>query len=114
MPHTRSDVRAHVGVELQILDAVGQVVVVPRAILELVRDQPLVGALGFGPPPSDCQRHRCLDVVPGIGVTARVPEDQPVGQLLRRDRVERRVELASVEHALDLGDAAHRASGFCA
>ena len=49
VPHAGGDVRAHVGVELGLLDrAVGQVVVPPAAVGTLDVDEPLVGALGLG------------------------------------------------------------------
>src|SRR5205814_8877991 len=47
VPDTGGRVGAHVGVELGVLDAAVDVVVVPGAVPELGRGQPFVGPLGL-------------------------------------------------------------------
>ncbi len=77
MPHAGGHVGAHVGVELVLLDGVGQVVLVPRAVGSLHAHQPLVGPLGRSALVTEIERHGGLDVVPRIGVAARKPRDHP-------------------------------------
>ena len=112
MPHTRGHVGAHVRVELVILDPVSEVVVVPRAVLELVGDQPVVGAFGLGTTSTDGERHRRFDVVPRVRVAAGMPEDEPGRELIRRDRVDRHHELIGAQDTFDFGDARHGVSGL--
>ena len=70
MPHARGDVRAHVGVELVVLDAVGQVVLMPRAVGPLTGDEPVERALRLVMASAERQRHGGLDVVPRVRVPA--------------------------------------------
>ncbi len=112
MPHARSDVRAHVRVELVILDAVGEVVVVPRPVLQLVSDQPLVRVLCLGAASANGERHRRFDVVPRVGVATRVPQDEPGRELIRRDGIDRRCELIGAQHSFDFRQADHGVSGL--
>ena len=80
VPHAGRDVGADVGVELEVLDSVGEVVVVPRAVLELDGEtsQSYARSASERRPPT-VERHRRLDVVPRIGVPAGIPEDRPLG-----------------------------------
>ncbi len=101
VPGSGRDVRAHVGVELGLLDAVLEVVLVPGAVGALTVDEPLVGPLGVPTTTTEVERHGCLDVVPRVGVTAGEPGDHAVGELHLGDRVHSRGDAGGVDHAVD-------------
>ena len=88
VPHAGGDVGAHVGVELVLLDAVGQVVLVPGAVGPLQVDEPLVGPLGLGAAAAEVEGHGRLDVVPRVGVPAGEPRDHARRQLPLGDAVD--------------------------
>ena len=100
VPDAGGDVRAHVGVELGLLDVPsGEVVVPPTAVVALDVDQPLVAAFGCGVETGDVERHGGLDVVPRVAVAAGEPRDHPGVELQRGDpfgglRRPRRPEIA--------------------
>ena len=87
VPGAGGDVGDHVGVELGVLDAAVDVVGVPGAGVLLVVGQPPVGGLGLVEVARDGQGHRCLDMVPRVGMAAGEPGDHPVGELDFGDRV---------------------------
>jgi hypothetical protein len=78
MADARGDVRAHVGVELGVLDRpIAVVVGVPRTVGPLRVDEPLIGALGRVVESGDVERHRRLDMVPRVAMTTGKPRDHP-------------------------------------
>ncbi len=81
MPDPGGDVRAHVGVELVLLDGVGEVVLVPRTVGPLHPDEPCVRRFGLGHPPAERECHRRFDVVPRVSVPTGEPRDHPRRQL---------------------------------
>jgi hypothetical protein len=99
VPHARGDVGDDVGVELLLLDPVGQVVLVPGAVGPLLGDEPVEGALGLGPTPAEVEGHGRLDVVPRIGVAAGEPGDHAVGQLPVGDGIDGGRHLGATEDA---------------
>ena len=89
MPNARSDVGDDVGVELVLFDLVFEVVLMPGSVGALNVDKPLVRRFGFAAMLTDCERHRGLDVIPRVGVSAREPRDHarrklPVSDVGRR------------------------------
>ncbi len=109
MAHTGGDVRAHVGVELGVLDrAVGVVVGVPRAVGTLGVDQPVVGVFGLVVEAGDVERHRGFDVVPRVAMTAGEPWDHPGVELQRREVFPGGLQFVGAEHAREVSDVLHR------
>ena len=86
MPDAGRNVGTHVGVELRLLhDIAAEVVVVPRAIWALRLHEPLVGATCFVVHAHHIERHRRLDVVPRVAVSAGEPRNHAVAELQRGD-----------------------------
>jgi hypothetical protein len=80
---------------------------VPRAVGALDVGQPLVGALGLGVEAGDVERHRRLDVVPGVAVPAVEPRDHAARGLEVGEVLGRGDDLVGRQHAGDVGDRAH-------
>ena len=90
VPHAGGDVGADVGVELVVLDAAVDVVLVPGAVGPLQR-RPATRRpvrLAATRPPSG-EGHGRLDVVPRVGVAAGEPRDHAARQLPLGDGVDR-------------------------
>jgi hypothetical protein len=107
VPHASGHVGAHVGIELVLLHqrgavVAGDVVLVPRAVLALEVDEPLVGTVGLGPAAADVEGHGGLDVVPRVGVAAGEPGDHPGRQLPLGDAVEGGVEVGGRDEPRDV------------
>ncbi len=106
---TGGDVGAHVGVELGVLDrSVAVVVRVPRTVGALRVDEPVVGAFGLVVEPGDVERHRRLDMVPRVAVTAGEPRDHPGVELERRQVVAGGLQLVGAQDAREVCDVLHR------
>jgi hypothetical protein len=107
VPHPGSDVGAHVGVELVLLDlgaavVAGDVVLVPGAVVALEVDEPLVGPVGFSAPAPEVEGHGRLDVVPGVAVTAGEPRDHARRQLPLGDAVDSGVQIGGRDETGDV------------
>ena len=95
VPGAGRNVCAHVRVEAWILHSrIGQVVVEPAALGQLGLGQPQVTAGRLFVETGHGQRHRRLDMVPGVAVAALEPRDHPVGTLDRCYRLGGRDHLA--------------------
>ena len=120
VPHAGGDVGAHVGVELGFGDgvvpvAIGHVVVVPAAVGALDVGQPLVGPFGLDVEAGDVERHRRLDMVPGVAVATGEPRDHAARRLQRGEVATRLHDLVGRQHAGQVGDRGHAEScGFVA
>ena len=68
----------------------------PGAVTELGVAEPVITAPGWSTQPADAQRHRALDVVPGVDMTIR-PADPSVGLLNRRNALTGRQYLVGRE-----------------
>ena len=101
VPDTHRDVGDGVGVEFVLLDGIGQVVLVPRAISALDGRQPVEGALGIVAAPAERESHRRFDVVPRVGVPTREPRDHAVRQLPLRDGIDGGRDLGATEYTAD-------------
>ncbi len=104
VPRAGRDVTGDVGVEGGILDVVAEVVRVPAAVGALHPGQPVVGGARLVVPSTEVEGHRGLDHVPRVGVAARDPGDVAVGQLDRRDGVDRLEQLGRGDDAVDVGE----------
>ena len=80
----------------------------PRPVGALRVGEPLVAALGLGAETREIESHRRFDVVPRIGVTARVPEDHAVGELPFGDGLGGPVHLRRGDDVVDARDLGHR------
>ena len=108
MPDAGRDVTGDVGVEGRVLDLVAEVVGVPRTVGALLVRQPLVGGTRLVVASAEVERHRRLDEVPRIGVTARDPRDVPVAELDGGDGIDGLDEFGAGDDAVDGGKEVQR------
>ena len=66
--------------------------------------QPVVRGAASSWQSAEVERHRRLDHVPRVGVPAGEPRDVAVGELDRRDRVDRLEQLGRGDDAVDVGE----------
>ena len=112
VPRAGRDVAGDVRVERRVLHLVAEVVRVPAAVGALLAAQPLVRRTRLLDAPAEVERHQRLDHVPRIGVAARDPREVAVGELVRGDRGDGRVELARADDAGNVGEAGHATRGL--
>ena len=103
VPDAGGDVGEGVRVELVLLDAVGQVVLVPRAVGPLDVGEPLEAALGLGVETGHAEGHQRLDVVPRVGVAAREPGHHPGGELPLGHARGGQLQVRCAQQARDVG-----------
>ena len=104
MPDTDGDVGDRVGIELLLFDIVAQVVLIPTAVGELHVAQPAIGSSGFGMQTDNVERHRSLDMVPRITVTAGKPRHLSGWKLEVGDGLAGGADLIGSDDAVDRRD----------
>ncbi|WP_447645992.1 hypothetical protein [Nocardioides zeae] len=110
VPDAHRDVRRHVRLAAVVDHLRADDLDGPRAVGALLRTTPGVGPLGRLDLAPHQQRHRRLDVVPGVRLVAGGPRDRSVRVLHRGDRRRRAPHVVGAQHAGDRGDGRHRAA----